>query len=32
MAISVEKEGYREIIEATDGIKEDKESWRSILV
>ena len=32
VAIGVDEEGYREVIGATEGMKEDKESWRSFLV
>ena len=32
VAIGVDEEGYREVIGAAEGMKEDKESWRSFLV
>ena len=32
VAIGVDEDGYREIIGATEGMEEDKESWRSFLV
>lgn len=32
VAIGVNEEGYREIIGCAEGMKEDKESWRSFLV
>ena len=32
VAIGVDEDGYREVIGATEGMKEDKESWRSFLV
>ena len=32
VAIGVDSDGYREVIGAAEGMKEDKESWRSFLV
>ncbi len=32
VAIGVDEDGYREVIGAAEGMKEDKESWRSFLV
>ena len=32
VAIAVNQDGYREVIGAADGMKEDKEGWRSFLV
>ena len=32
VVIDVDEEGYREVIGAAEGMKEDKESWRSFLV
>ena len=32
VAIGVNEDGYREVIGAAEGMKEDKESWRSFLV
>ena len=32
VAIGVDEDGYREIIGASDGMKEDAESWKSFLV
>ena len=32
VAMAVNKDGYREVIGTTEGMKEDKESWRSFLV
>ncbi len=32
VAIGVDEEGYREVIGAAEGMKEDKESWRNFLV
>ncbi len=32
VAIGVDEEGYREVIGAAEGMKEDKESWRSFLI
>ena len=32
VAIAVNQDGYREVIGAADGMKEDKESWKSFLV
>lgn len=32
VAMAVNEDGYREVIETAEGMKEDKESWRSFLV
>ena len=32
MAIGVDEDGYREVIGAAEGMKEDAESWKSFLV
>ena len=32
VAIGVDEEGYREVIGAAEGMKEDKESWRGFLI
>ena len=32
IAIGVDEDGYREVIVAAEGMKKDKESWKSFLV
>ena len=32
MAIGVDEDGYREVIGAAEGMKEDRESWRNFLI